>query len=153
MQKLKILIIGLETTGYETIHEILLTLACYLGGATLHSAVVSLYQRDVCLKQALFHPFLNRVSLALEEIAIKTKPVEEPVLTDVDAILSDELREVAYQNRIVASCNCVSKQDLGLLGLNQLILLFDGALHDVESLAENHLLIVIFHYRNISGHQ
>ena len=53
----------------------------------------------------LFHPFLNRVSLALEEIAIKTKPVEEPVLTDVDAILSDELREVAYQNRIVASCN------------------------------------------------
>ena len=50
-------------------------------------------QRDVCLKQALFHPFLNRASLALEEIAIKTKPVEEPVLTDVDAILSDELRE------------------------------------------------------------
>ena len=92
-----LLIIGLETTGYETIHKIVLTLACYLGGATLHSAVVSLNQRDVCLKQALFHPFLNRASLALEEIAIKTKPVEEPVLTDVDAILSDELREVAYQ--------------------------------------------------------
>ena len=70
------LIIGLETTGYETIHKILLTLACHLGGATLHSAVVS---------------------------------------------------------------------------LNQHILLFDGALHDVESLAENHLLIVIFHYRNISA--
>ena len=135
MQKLKFLIIGLETTGYETIHEILLTLACYLGGASLHSAVVSLDQRDACLKQALFHPFLNRTSLALEEIAIKTKPVEEPVLTDIDAILCDELREVAYQDRIVASCDCVSKQDLGLLGLNQLILLFDGALHDVESLA------------------
>ena len=75
MQKLKILIIGLETTGYETIHEILLTLACYLGGATLHSAVVSLNQRDACLKQTLFHPFLNRASLALEEIAVKTKLV------------------------------------------------------------------------------
>ena len=72
----KALIISLETTSYETIHEIQLTLACHLGGATLHSAVVS---------------------------------------------------------------------------LNQHILLFDGALHDVESLAENHLLIVIFHYRNISA--
>ena len=89
------LIIGLETTGYETIHKILLTLACYLGGATLHSSVVCLDQRNVCLKQSLLHPFLNRASLALEEVAIKTKPVEEPVLTDVDAILSDELREVA----------------------------------------------------------
>ena len=135
MQKLKMFIIGLETTGYETIYKILLTLTCHLGGATLHSAVVSLNQRDVCLKQALFHPFLNRASLSLEEIAIKTKPVEETVLSDIDAILSDELREVAYQNRIVASRHCISKQDLGLLGLNQLILLFDGALHDVESLA------------------
>ena len=51
------MIISYETTGYETVHEILLTLACHLGGATLHSAVVSLNQRDVCLKQALFHPF------------------------------------------------------------------------------------------------
>ena len=70
------LIIGLETTGYETIHEILLTLACYLGGATLHSAVVSLNQRDVCLKQALFHPFLNRASLALEEEVCCLRPRE-----------------------------------------------------------------------------
>ena len=98
MQKLKILIIGLETASYETIHEILLTLACYLGGATLHSAVVSLDQRDACLKQTLFHPFLNRASLALEEIAVKAKPAEETVLSDIDAILCDELRKVAYQD-------------------------------------------------------
>ena len=76
MQKLKILIIGLETTGYETIHEILLTLTSYLGGAALHSAVVSLDQRDACLKQALFHPFLNRASLALEEEVCCLRPRE-----------------------------------------------------------------------------
>ena len=144
-------IIGLETTGYETIHKILLTLTCHLGGATLHSAVVSLNQRDVCLKQSLLHPFLYRASLALEEIAIKTKLVEETVLSDIDAILCDELREVAYQDRIVASCHCISKQDFGFLRLEQLILLFDSSLHDVDCLAEDHLLVVLFADRNISA--
>ena len=88
------MIIDLETTGYETIHKILLTLACHLGGATLHSSVVCLDQRNACLKQSLLHPFLYRASLALEEIAIKTKPAG-----------------------IIVSRHSIGKQDFGFLRL------------------------------------
>ena len=62
------MIIDLETTGYEPINKILLTLACHLGGATLHSAVVSLNQRNTCLKQSLLHPFLGCLLLATERV-------------------------------------------------------------------------------------
>ena len=40
-------------TGYETIHKILLTLACYLGDATLHSSVVCLDQLILLFDGAL----------------------------------------------------------------------------------------------------
>ena len=62
------LIIDLEATDYETIHKILLTLACHLGGATLHSSVVCLDQRNACLKQSLLHPFLGCLLLATERV-------------------------------------------------------------------------------------
>ena len=88
------MIIDLEATGYETIHKILLTLACYLGGTTLHSSVVCFNQRHTCLKQSLLHPFLYRASLALEEIAVKAKPAG-----------------------IIASRHSIGKQDFGFLRL------------------------------------
>ena len=62
------MIIDLETTGYETIHKILLTLACHLGVATLYSSVVCLDQRNTCLKQSLLHPFLGCLLLATERV-------------------------------------------------------------------------------------
>ena len=133
----------------KQVKEMLLPLAGYHRRHREFHAVVGCHPTLSHGHYPPLNPFLHWLTALLKDVAIFAQPFEESLSSDVDAVFVEQLRHISHHDVLFRAGHSSAEFRHRPLLFNQPVFHFQCSLHDVESLSQNRLLVILRTHRNV----